>query len=1385
MTNSTAIRIAKWVGFTLLGLLLLVGLAVLGLNTGPGRKFVADRIAGYTLASGLGFEVGRLDGSLYGDLIIRDLRVHDAKGVFATAPEVRLDWRPFAFVSSHVDVRSAVAPLITVSRLPELKPVPSDPNAPTLPDLDIDIGRLKIDRLVLAAPVTGSERIVAIDTSAKIADRRAQVTGTANSTAGDKLAFKLDAVPDDNRLIIDARLQAPTGGVVTQLAGLKAPLVATVTGRGSWANWQGKADALLGGQSLAALAVTARSGVFTVKGPTRPGLILTGPVERLTAPNLYVDATANVTNRRADTRISLKSDALLVVSSGIVDLAQSSFSGFKIDAKLLTPGAIAPNLNGRDVGIALALDGPFARPLVDYRLDAAAIGFGTTVVEGLHSEGRARVDADHILIPVNARARRVTGLNAAAGGLLTNLTINGQLAVTGKSILSDNLKIRSDKVDATALVVADLTKGIYRGALKGRVNDYLIDGIGRINLNTDVKLVTIPSGGFGMTGHVVAKTIKIFNQSASDFLGGPAIIGADVGFDPEGTIAVRNLRLNAPSFRILSGEGTYRSDGRIAFASAATSKQYGPLSLTVSGTATQPLIHLKAARPNVGVQLTNVDATVRGTGSGYAVKATGGSPYGPFFADVLIRSGKGPLAVDINRARFASIDFAGRVVQNPAGPFAGRLTANGAGVAGVVNLSAQGKVQRADIYATANDARIPGTTPITIDRAIIKAVAILYPNAPSIVGDAQVAGLRQGNLVLQTARAKIDYRGGRGTAQLVATGSNGAPFQAAINARLSPNLYTVAAQGRVNTLAFRIAEPAVIRANRGTYTLDPATIALQQGQVIVSGRYGNGMDAHARFQNLDLSLLNSFAAGAGVGGKATGSLDYAQSSANALPTADLRLDVAGFTRSGAAVVSAPVNIAAIGQLRAQDAVLNALVRRNGAVIGRVQARLQPLGGGTDLTARLMNAGLGGGIRYNGPADVLWSLSGIADQQLSGPIGIAADFSGRVSSPQLTGVVRANNLTYDNETYGTRIRAIKLNGRFTNDRFEIVQFNGQAGEGTVDAKGSVGFAADSGFPINLSATLNNARLARSDALGATVSGTLAVTNSKASGALIKGDLRLPEVRYEVIRQGAAEISELSGVRRRGAVPAQPADPASGVPGLFKLDLRVRADRRVFVSGMGLEAEWATDLRVVGTSAKPVVTGDVELVRGTYSFAGRRFDLDTSSKITFRGGPVTNPELAIAASTTINGVTATININGTAQRPQIVFGSTPTLPQDEILSRLLFGTSVTSLSATQALQLAAALNSLRGSGGGLNPLGKLRSATGIDRLRVLGADASTGRGTAVAAGKYISNNIYIEIVTDAKGFTATQLQVSLSKALSILSQAGGAGGTNATLRYSKDF
>jgi translocation and assembly module TamB len=209
-------------------------------------------------------------------------------------------------------------------------------------------------------------------------------------------------------------------------------------------------------------------------------------------------------------------------------------------------------------------------------------------------------------------------------------------------------------------------------------------------------------------------------------------------------------------------------------------------------------------------------------------------------------------------------------------------------------------------------------------------------------------------------------------------------------------------------------------------------------------------------------------------------------------------------------------------------------------------------------------------------------------------------------------------------------------------------------------------------------------------------------------------------------------------------------------------------------------------VRGTTATPALVGQAELIRGTYSFSGQRFDV-TRGAIAFTGSRPPNPRIDLVASADIKDVTVNINVSGTATNPQIAFTSSPGLPQDEIMARILFGGSVNEISALQAIQLASSLNALRGGGGGLNPLGKLRSATGLGRLRILGADQTTGRGTALAAGFYVSRNIYIEIVTDARGYTATQIEVALSKALSVLSSvsAQGNNGNNLNARYRKQY
>ena len=127
----------------------------------------------------------------------------------------------------------------------------------------------------------------------------------------------------------------------------------------------------------------------------------------------------------------------------------------------------------------------------------------------------------------------------------------------------------------------------------------------------------------------------------------------------------------------------------------------------------------------------------------------------------------------------------------------------------------------------------------------------------------------------------------------------------------------------------------------------------------------------------------------------------------------------------------------------------------------------------------------------------------------------------------------------------------------------------------------------------------------------------------------------------------------------------------------------------------------------------------------------------------------------------------------------------MPQDELLSRVLFGTSVTNLSAPEALQLASAVTAFQGGGSGLDPINAVRRATGLSRLRILGADATTGQKTSIAAGKNVTRNLYVELITDGQGYSATRVEYQITRWLSLLSTVSSIGRQSVSGRVSKDY
>ena len=96
----------------------------------------------------------------------------------------------------------------------------------------------------------------------------------------------------------------------------------------------------------------------------------------------------------------------------------------------------------------------------------------------------------------------------------------------------------------------------------------------------------------------------------------------------------------------------------------------------------------------------------------------------------------------------------------------------------------------------------------------------------------------------------------------------------------------------------------------------------------------------------------------------------------------------------------------------------------------------------------------------------------------------------------------------------------------------------------------------------------------------------------------------------------------------------------------------------------------------------------------------------------GGTAIDPVLDIAAEVATADITAQAVLHGPVSAPKLTLTSSPAVPQDEILARVLFGRGLGQITAGEGLQVAAAAANL--AGGGFDVLDKVRGGLGLDRL-----------------------------------------------------------------------
>ncbi len=131
---------------------------------------------------------------------------------------------------------------------------------------------------------------------------------------------------------------------------------------------------------------------------------------------------------------------------------------------------------------------------------------------------------------------------------------------------------------------------------------------------------------------------------------------------------------------------------------------------------------------------------------------------------------------------------------------------------------------------------------------------------------------------------------------------------------------------------------------------------------------------------------------------------------------------------------------------------------------------------------------------------------------------------------------------------------------------------------------------------------------------------------------------------------------------------------------------------------------------------------------------------------------------------------MNLSGTLSAPTLKFQSVPELPEDEIMSRILLGRSVSELSALQVAELAAAANTLRG-GKGSDIIGGIRRKLGLDTLAIERTEDEGEGKTLVSGGKYLRENIFLELETvPANNDAAARLHVDIAKNIALETEVG---------------
>ena len=373
---------------------------------------------------------------------------------------------------------------------------------------------------------------------------------------------------------------------------------------------------------------------------------------------------------------------------------------------------------------------------------------------------------------------------------------------------------------------------------------------------------------------------------------------------------------------------------------------------------------------------------------------------------------------------------------------------------------------------------------------------------------------------------------------------------------------------------------------------------------------------------------------------------------------------------------------------------------------------------------------------------------------AGTISAQVAASGTIDRPSLSGtIVIDGGGEIAVKPVKTTFRSVQGKGRLEGHSIIIDEVSGVSGKGRAELRGRLempSLVLDAAS-FDIVGRLQEFRLIRG--IYGIYDADIALTK-RGKGIGLEGEARLIE--------GLVDLP---------SIPIEPLPPSeAGMDDQWFLN--IVADRGVWVRDRFLNAEVAGAVTVTKEKGVVALQGDLEVLRGTYLYLGRRFVLQ-AGRVSFMGGPLIMPELNVSATTVVRSdqqdgsdITLTLAVTGRVDDPVLsVTADAEDYSEEQIKTMLLFNLTpedVVSLWQGDVFAKEAAGAVEEFLAGELVRV--LRAEAGLDELEVSpNLLSSEDRDLYVRLGKYLTPELFVSVAKGLRsiGFDEVRIEYLLRK------------------------